>query len=371
MSNQKLAILALAAALMVGVAVMLNSTPNGPNEEQTQSSYLILGLDLSQIAKIVVGKGDEPVTLVRQDKGFVIAEKSDYSANNKQINTLLTDCMDIQTTELVSQSKDNHSDLGVTEEKAKDMVKFYQADGTLLTGVIIGNSKKGGSGTYVRRIDSDKVYLTSKAPYIRKRALDYMEQTLISLTKDDIESVQVKLPDVEYTITDDPNNGLQLSPLPEGRTFKSSDTRSVLNALTGLRFNDVQPKSTADMDFDNPQYRYQCRLKDSTVYTLKIISKEDKYYVNGISEYTDKTGVKVDRTKQDSEEELKAKEAILLAQEKALKFSKRHSPWVYEIPEYKAKYLIKSIDDLLAEPEKDEPAVEDVNIETIVPNLAN
>ena len=366
MTNQKLAILALVAAVLVGVAVMLNSTTNGPNEKTTGSAYLIQGLDPSQVTKITVEKGDEPITLTRQDNGFVIAEKSNYSANNKQINTLLTDCMDIQTTELVSQSQDNYSDLGVTEEKAKDVVKFFQADGALITGVIIGNSKEGGNGTYVRRIDSDKVYLTSKAPYIRKRALDYMEQNLIALNKENIESVQVTLPDVEYQISDDPNNGLQLSPLPEGRTFKSSDTRSVLSALTGLRFNDVQPKSTANMDFTQPQYQYQCRLKDSTVYTLKIIKEDDKYYVNCSSEYTDKSGVKVDRTKQDSEEELKAKEAKLLAQEKALKFSKRHSPWVYEIPEYKAKYLVKPLEDLLEQPKEE---TEDTEIQNLVPDL--
>ncbi len=367
MSNQKLALLALVAAVLVGVAVLQNKTHNGKGPALTGPAYLIQGLDPSQIAQIVIEKGQSPVTLVRQDQGFRVKEKSNYPADPKQINDLLTKCMDIETTELVSQNVQNQADLGVTEAKAKDVVKFLKADGSLITGIVIGNSKEGGQGTYVRRVDSNDVYLTSSSPYIRKRALDYLDQNLITTNKDDITSVTVKLPDSEYTLTNDPNAGIQLTALPAGRNLKTSEARSVLNALTGLRFDDVKKKADQNLTFD---HTYQCRLKDSTVYTLNIAIDGKTYYVNPTCEYTDKSKVTIQPGAKDTPEQLKAKEAKLKGQENALKFTQMHSPWVYEIPEYKAKYFIKKMDDLLEAPEKPEESTNKADeIKNLVPDL--
>jgi hypothetical protein len=48
-----------------------------------------------------------------------------------------------------------------------------------------------------------------------------------------------------------------------------------------------------------------------------------------------------------SEEQLKEKEAVLLAWEKATEFADKHKGWIYTITENKAKNLIKPLSDLL------------------------
>jgi hypothetical protein len=120
--------------------------------------------------------------------------------------------------------------------------------------------------------------------------------------------------------------------------------------------------------------QFICRLKDSTVYTLKIALKDDKTYVTCEAEFTDKTPVTIG-LKAEPQEELKKKEAKLLAQESAIKFTQKHQGWVYEIAEWKANNLIKELSDLIEDEEKpkEEDKVEDPNTikpdETAVPPI--
>jgi hypothetical protein len=98
-------------------------------------------------------------------------------------------------------------------------------------------------------------------------------------------------------------------------------------------------------------------------------------------------------SKGESEEELKKKEALLLAYDKAEEFTARHKPWIYEIADWKAKNLTKALSDLLEDEKKPQdpnaaapvapapptvdkpvdlkpPTVEDANTVRVVPPAA-
>ena len=189
--------------------------------------------------------------------------------------------------------------------------------------------------------------------------MSYIEQELVSVKREDIVSVTVSTANGKYTLkTTDDGKSVMLENVPAGKKFKSNDGDSVFTALTSLRCDDVM-KTRGDLTFDK---QYICRLKDSTVYTLKIAQKDDKTYAVCEAEFTDKTPVMIG-TKAEPEEELKKKEAKLLAQENAIVFTKKHQGWVYEIAEWKAKNLIKELSDLIEDEEKpkEEVEVEDPN----------
>jgi hypothetical protein len=288
------------------------------------------------------------VTIRRQGKDFVVENKDGYPADNKAINGLLTNCMDIQTTELVTSNPANHEDLGVTEQKARSIVRFYKVvDGNeaLITGVVVGNYREGGQGSYVRLANSNDVYVATNIPWIRDSALDYVNQELLAVKTDQIVSVAVKGPSGQYTLKKRPSTDtFEMVDLPEGKRLKEYDARSVATAINSLRFDDVKRGPDPSLDFNRT---YVARLDDSTVYTLKIAKSDGKTFVTCQAEYADTNQVVIDTTKKDSEEELKKKEAKLLAQEKVLKFAARHAGWIYEIPSWKANYITKDVNDLL------------------------
>ena len=60
-------------------------------------------------------------------------------------------------------------------------------------------------------------------------------------------------------------------------------------------------------------------------------------------------------SKTESEQELKEKEAKLLADDKAKEFTAKHQAWIYEIADWKAKDLTKELSDLLEDIKQEKP----------------
>jgi len=377
MSNRKLTILGVVAACAVVWAVVQSRVSNRPRTETGAPAYLIQGLDPADIGSIVLGAGESAVTLKRQGKGFVVANKDNYPAEISEINNLLSKSLEIQTAQFITDDAGNHEDLEVTEEKARSVVKFLKPDSLLLAGFAIGKGKELGEGTYVRLLPGDKVYVALNTPWIREQAMDYIKQELISVKREDIESVTVSSANGEYTLrAKEDGDQIVLENTPAGKKLKDSDSQSVFTALTNLRCDDVkrapalrEPRKSSDLTFDR---QYVCTLKDSTVYVIKIAQKDDKTYVSCEADFTDKTPVmKGDEV--ESEEELKKKEAKLLARDKAKEFTVKHQGWIYEIAEWKAKNLTKELLDLVEDEEgpKETEQTEDPNaVQTEEPNSA-
>jgi len=349
MSDKKLTILGIVAVGMVIWAVVQSRISNKPRTVSDKPAYFIQGLETKDIDSIVVGVGDDEVTLKRQAGYFAVANKDNYPAEMKQINELITNCLDIQTTQFVTEKKENHETLGLTEAKARHVVKFFKSDGSLLTGLIIGNAREAGQGSYVRLATSDEVYVSPETPWIRTDAMSYIDQTLTKVNRDDIESVTVVSSSGKYTLNRK-DDGVELENIPTGKKLKDSDSKSVLDALTDIRFTDVKKKSAEadELTFDK---EYFCKLKNSTVYTLKIADKDDKTFMSCQAVFTDTTPVTI-KKEGESEEELKKKEAKLLARDRAQEFNARHQGWIYEIADWKAKNLTKELSEILEDEQK-------------------
>ena len=355
MSNKNLTILGIVAVLMVVWAIVQSRVSSRTGAESKGPSYLILGLDTSKIGSIVVGKGQDTVTLKREGIDFVVTNKDNYPAVTSKISELITSCLDIKTAELYTDEAAYHEDLGVTEDKAGSVVKFLtpEPNSTVLAGVTIGKSKELGQGNYVRLISadkslSDKVYVASDVPYIATRPLDYIEQELISINREDINSVTVSSATGEYTLKgEEDGKRVVLQDVPAGKRAKGSECDRVFAALANLRFDDVTKKTTG-LVFDR---RLVCKLKNSAVYTLNIAKEDGKNYIRCQAEFT---GTVTRPTKDESDEELKKKEAKLKAWDEAQKFTAKHQGWIYEIAEWKAKDLTKELSELIEDEQKPE-----------------
>lgn len=362
MSNKKLTILGIVAALMVIWAIMQSRISSKVAAEPSKPAYLIQGLNPAQIGAITVESDKNKVTLKLQSGHFVVAEKDNYPAKTSEINTLLTKCLEIQSAQFITDNPANFDDLGVTEEKAHSVIKFFtpEPNSTLLAGLIIGNTRQVGGGTYVRLLSSDqpssnKVYIAPIVPSFATEATNYIEQELTYIKPDDIESVTITTPDGEYSLkAKQDSKEIILENIPAGKKLKSSEARKVFIALSNLRFDDVR-KYSEGMTFDN---QCICQLKNSTVYTIKIAKKDDKSYISCQATFTD---VVTKPTKDDSEEQLKKKEAQLLAWEKTNQFSEKHNGWLYQTPDWEAKLLTKKLSELLEDEEPNAIELEDIN----------
>jgi len=177
-------------------------------------------------------------------------------------------------------------------------------------------------------------------------AIDYLDNQLFKTEKKAILKVTVSGPEGTYTISSGDDNGITLENIPKGKKVKGTVYEDVFTAVTDLTFSDVEKESdfAGKLDFTTT---YKCFLKDSGVYTFQLAEKDDKTYVIGASDYTDKAPVRIKKGEVASDEELKEKEAKLLVREASLEFNKTHSGWVYQIPGWKAANMTKKLSDLL------------------------
>jgi len=210
--------------------------------------------------------------------------------------------------------------------------------------------------TYIRLISSDDVYTAKNVPLSAAPAMDYIDKEIVDVSSSDVVRVTVTGPEGSYTLRadDSDDDNIVLENMPAGKKLKDSDCKQVLSALSYLSFSDVKKESSDEgrLEFDDT---YICELKDSTVYTFDVAKANGKTYAKCSAEYTDKTPIVKER-RVESDEELKDKEARLLARERVEDFGKKHQGWLYEIPDWKAKNLTRKLTELIEEEKEDKPS---------------
>ena len=350
MSNKTLGILAVIAAVFLTLAIVVSTGPETSPTDMTKARYLIGNIEPGVISKIHIGRGEDAVTLNNTAKGFTVENKDGYPAKTAEINNLINTCIDIKISELYTDDPKNHTDLGVTEEKTRNLVKFFKEDGSLLTGVIIGDTKQTGEGTYIRMPGSDEVYVTLDNPYFRTGAINYVnEQITETLSREQVETVMVDTPQSTYVLSENENGDIVPDQTLDGN-LKSTEAANVFTALSSLRFNDVS-KGAQGLTFTS---KYICNTTDDIKYTLRLAQKNDKTFVKCSAVYE---GTLPSKSMQvESPEALKEKEAKYLANETAQKFKQRHKGWTYEISSQSAKNLTKPLTELFEKPQPTETA---------------
>ncbi|OQY06612.1 MAG: hypothetical protein B6I25_03595 [Planctomycetales bacterium 4572_13] len=350
MSSKKLAVLGMIAALMVGWAILQNRIGQTVNTADFSSSALIEGLQIEVVAGITMTseKGEKTTTLNRKDGVFVVADKDDYPADVAAVNALFNGCLDIRTREKTTDNPNNHADLKVTPETARSVVSFTDADGGQIVALVLSPSNEKGEA-FARRLSETAVYSIQHSPQINTDPMDFVDTQLFQVPQDQLSSVAVRTPEGSYILTvSDDGAEIELKDMPAGKQYKETVYKSVFGALNSLRFDDVIHAGNVSQEFQF-NFLYTCKLKDKTVYKLMLTKKDGEIYAKVLADYLDKTPVEKTVGQVESEEELKAKEAKLLAIDAVKAFNKKHGGWVYQIPVPNAGNLMMPLSELLEE----------------------
>jgi hypothetical protein len=347
MSDKKFSVLGILAAISIVLALVVSQYANKTKPVAATAGAFIQGLDPEAVHQIIVKQGGNTVTLNRNDDEFKIAEKDGYPAAMKVVNNLFTSCMDIKTVELYTEDEKNYKDLGVSDQNSQGSIQFFDANGKPITGFIIGKDTESGKGNfaYGRLVNDKKVFVLADVPWIQGSTVEYTNQDLIYIKKENVDWVTVAGPNDNYSLTSDANGAVvKLKELAAGKKQKDSECQQVLGALSTLRFDDVMSEEKAkDIVFN---HKFNLKMKDSTLISLEIGKKDNDTYIKCKAEFTDKTQV----TKEEgveSQEALKVKEAKLLAHENAKKLADATAGWVYKIPSYMGENLTKPMKDLV------------------------
>ncbi|MBL7215926.1 MAG: DUF4340 domain-containing protein [Phycisphaerae bacterium] len=364
MNNKKLALLGIIAVLMTGAVILQHQIGRNVHMAEFSSSALIEGLAIDSVAAIQITSPNESqiVKLVRGNGQFVVSDKDNYPVDVGKINDLINKCLDIRTIETITSNPDNHADLKVTEETARYLIAFLDREKKSIATVALSEVDPETNTAHARLLSGNDVYSIRGAPWFNTQAIDYIDTELLSVPLEKVSSVAVKTSDSSYVLSSpEGTDEVSLEKMPEGKQYRGTVYQTVFGALSSLRFEDVSAPSNVpqELDFDKT---YICKLYDLTVYKLSIAEKDDKTYIKISADFLDKAPVEKTVGEVESDEELKKKEAKLLAIDAVKEFNAMHKEWVYQIPSYKAEQLIKPlsalIEDIPQPEEKSEPLQE-------------
>ena len=343
MTDRRLAVLAAVAAGMLLFTIILYSVTGARRGAFKGGSLFIQGLDPAKIGAISVKRGDDVATLARRSDGFVVAEKNNYPASVSEINDLLIKVMEIRCADKITDDPRKHGDLAVAADSDDSTtVTISDAEGKTLVAFTIGKSPERGAGAYVRRLSEDTVYLTADWLNAGADPIRYVETKLLSVPQDDVESVSVKTGDDSYSIIRDEKGEIALGGVPEGKRPKKDEYEGVFKALSSVNLSDIVRLSDLETTWDAD---YTCGLKRGLTYSVTLAKKDDKHYVKLAAQGPPVGSVTITQT--ESHDELKKKEALLLAADTAETFTAQHTGWAYQISSWSAEKMRKPFADLI------------------------
>ena len=355
MTNRQLLTLVIVAAAMLVTTAVIYSVKGPTKASGISGAALIQGLAPEKIQKISIRSGGATVTLTRRGSGFTVDEKKNYPASVKKINELIIKCLEIKRGRKVTSSANSHEELGVGEDATDAVVvAFLGAEDKHLVGFVKGKGVTPGSGVYVRLIGEDTVYESEKNLYIDTQPTDYIEKELISVNQEDIKRVEVKTGKESYAISRNYKDDIFLEDVPRGKHAKGNDYEDVFNALNDLDCSDVLPEAQVEAKWDTT---YTSPQKSGLSYTVQLAKTDDGKYYAKLSAKGPTVG-DITITQTESEEGLKKKEALLLANDEAKAFAPRHAGWAYEISSFKANNMRKSLSDIIEDIPKGEEATQ-------------
>lgn len=328
MSKKHFSIL-LVVTVVVGLAVFL--LPSRTSDEASVEPGLYLPElaaainDVDQV-QITTAGGEEVITLLRSEDGWVVQESYEYPADWSVLRPLLANLSQAEVVEAKTANPDYYHRLGVEDVNSAD------AQGTLvsfpgnaaLPAVIIGNAAQGRDGQYLRRQDEAQSVLVDQAFRLPVNPAGWLDRAVVDLPQDEVLSVEVSHADgesvrisrVSTDVTD-----FTLENLPEGRTTRSAySINQLASVLDGLQMDAVVPA-----DEVNWEEASELRVSMNSGLQVTALLAEDEEY----------RWVRLEASGADE------------AAEVADAINQKAQGWAYQVPLYKYDSANKRMEDLL------------------------
>jgi hypothetical protein len=259
MKPNQLAILGGVAVAALGAGLLLNAPGNGGgNSGDGIGQLLVPGLDaaINDVTALTIRAGQDTLTLRRSDGGWTVAEKADYPASMEKVRGLLVGLAGARLLEAKTSNPDNYATLGVAPPQDGGLeVELGTADGLLDGGaIVVGNSARAGSATYVRRTGEDRSWLVSGNLSVETEASEWLDTLVTNIAGQRIQSVRIEHEDGEQVVIAKDNKAsaeYTVEAIPDGRNLRyASIANPIGSALANLRFEDVLPRTALDDSFE-------------------------------------------------------------------------------------------------------------------------
>jgi hypothetical protein len=318
--NKQVSALAAIAILAVGLGVWLSQSPT----KDTYEAQFLFD-DLQQYANKVDSveiKNAQGVLFSAQKLGdrwlaTFDPEQPVYPISQSKLADFVETMMRAKLVEAKTSKAKNYMRLGLqpidVDDSMATLVTFKANQKSWQ--VLVGNKVSVGEGHYILKPQSSQSWRTDKTISLPIDKFSWLKQPILPYEEKDIGSIS-RVDSLAWQIARSASGDFQLINMPKGRELEyGSILNSVVSNLTGLHFEQLVD---ADDDFTQSLTvltQLEVITVDQKIFQVVVTKIDDKHFVNFISsgqpEYWQK--------------------------------------WYYQVSNFSAQQLIKTLDDFLAE----------------------
>ncbi len=323
----------------------------------------------------------ESFTLRLVDSAWVMPEKSSYPAHADKVHQLVVGAADLKRLEPKTSNPELYAKLGLDDptsaESESVQFTFQDASGNTMAAFVLGQDRPARGNPslteyYVRLPDDPQTWLVEGKLPRGKRALDWLDKSILSLDRGRIREVRVTHPDAEQVVvrkSEPTQSDYALVGMPENMAIDGQwRVNDIGRGMSDLELDDVRDEADLPQDAASG-YVLELVTFDGLKITMRTTTAGEETYarleaVFDESAVTPESTAKTGADGQDSESETPPASASESEKEKhdpqavkaeAESLNDRWRGWLYKLPQYKASYFAKRSDDLL-KPADPEPA---------------
>ncbi len=332
-------LVATAGAVAVAVLVSFSGDNAGIDPEANKPVLPEIAKRLGEVQRVTLVHGDAKTTLLRQGENWVVEEKGDYPADGPKLHQTLLGLAELRYVEEKTRKPELYPRLEV-EDAGKagaksTLITVSDAKGSLLGEIIAGKRRidelgGGTDGIYVRKPGNAQSWLASGTLDLPDDAAQWLDRSIVDVPNDEVKEVVLTQPDGSSLdiARDKPEAKLALKGAPKDTKLKSDDVLvEPTTALASLTLSDVRPAAKMPLPETGVAHAVFTSFDGLTV-KVALFDQDGKSWAT-----FDVSGSGA-------------------AEKEAATLNAKLSPWVYAIPDYKAKSLRTKLADVTAPPPK-------------------
>ena len=353
MKSNKLIIFTIVTIAVILAATMMSRHRAPTSAVEKQLLFPGLADKVNNVGSIGLTKQEKSLTLVLQDKQWVIQEADNYPANFGKVRATVIAIAELLVLAEKTSNAELYKKLGVEEPSATNadslQLSLLDTSGNSLAALIVGNPRHSKSaedkpGLYVRLANAQAALLVEGRLDVSAEVRDWFERSLFSIDANRIKHIHIAHADGS-TVTLSRKADIDdftLQDLPAGKEMQSN----VIISRMGTLLEDVAVDNVmqADKLAGTEQTTATIHTFDGLLITIvSAVVGEDNYATFSFA---------ADDSMSTAAEEQSEKEATTTASDKpgpaqeAASLNKLMSGWAYAIPSFKFELFTRKLEQL-------------------------
>lgn len=256
---------------LIVVALILERPFGGGRKEEIKP--LFPGFDPQAVLKVEIRDGGTTTVLKKTEDGWTVETARNYPADEEAVKEMFDEVKGMMTEELVSRDPSKHPRFRVNEDGVE--VKMFGEGDKLLAHLFVGKSGPDYISTYVRRANSNDVYLIRRTlrPVFAKGKTGWCSKEILSF--DEERAVQVEIVSQGRRVVLKKDEEWKMVE-PEEAKVKAEELREMLRELSRLKADDLEiEKGPKECGLERPSAEVSVKLDDGTVYRISFGDESD------------------------------------------------------------------------------------------------